>query len=141
DLRLIVNRELAQLQPASQLALELHQITPLVCHVGTEHLTAATAASLCRIHRDVGTPDELLAGAGPAGVHRDADARIEHEVVGCDGHRIAEPFEQSMGDLEGYRLAGTVEQQRELVSAEAREGVAGPYDLAEPLRQLLEQAV
>ena len=133
DLRLIVNRELAQLQPAPQLVLELQQITLLVCHVSTEHLTVAAATSLCGVHRDIGAPHELLAGAGPAGMHGDADAGVEHELARRDGDRIAKPFEQPMGDLEGYRLAGAVEQQRELVPAQTREGVAGSYDLAEPL--------
>ena len=102
DLRLIVNAELAALQPLAQLVLEPEQLAQLVCHVRPEHLAVAAAASLRRVHRDVGAPDELFAGAGPAGVDGDADAGVEHEVAPADRHRLAEPFDVPMGDRDAF---------------------------------------
>ena len=81
DLRLVVDAELAALQAEPELVLEPEQLAELAGHLVVEHLVAAAAALLGRVHRDVGVPDQLLALAGPAVVDHDADARAERQLA------------------------------------------------------------
>ena len=116
--------ELAALEPEPQLVLEPEQLAELARHVEAEDLVAAAAGLLGGVHGDVGLADQLLAGAGTAGVDDDADARAERQLVAGDRRRLGEALEQAPRDGDRLLLVGALQQERELVAAQARERVA-----------------
>ncbi len=84
----------------------------------------ALGPCLGAVERDVGLRDQLLDRLVAAGVDRDADAGVEIEARAphLEG-RLAQRADQALGG--GARAGGVavVEQQRELVAAEARQRV------------------
>ena len=110
--------------------------------VGVEDLVAALAVALGRVHRDVGVAQQVLDDAVADLADRDADARLHVERLAGDLERLAHGGEHALGDLDRLRaLADALEQDPELVAAEAGRGVAGAQAAAQALGDLDEQLV
>ena len=62
-------------------------------------------------------------------VHREADARRERELAARTITGVGQPLEHAAGNVLRRRLAGALDEHRELVAAEARERVAGTGDV------------
>ncbi len=111
--------------------------------VGAEHLEAAAAALLRGVHREVGVADERRRRSRrPPGVHRDADARREHELAArrrSPGSASRSSTRRATSSAAASPAPST--QHRELVAAEARERVAGTRDVGQPAPDLHEQLV
>ena len=74
--------------------------------------------------------------------HGDTDAGKHGDVVAGDRHRVAQAVEQTLGDVDGAVDAATVlEQDRELVAAEAGGGVAAADSTADPVGDGLQELV
>src|SRR6266540_4602545 len=86
-------------------------------------------------------PDQLLALARTAGMESDADAGADHELPPGDPDRLGENVEQPRRDADGMCLVRPVEQDCELVAAEASERVGGPARRVEALRDGLQQLI
>ncbi len=94
-------------------------------HVGVEHLVTGLAARLGVIHRRVGVAHHLVRVVVVGRTERDADARRGEHLASADRERRAQRVLDPEGDRIRLRVvAETVEQNRELVAAEAGQRVA-----------------
>ena len=115
---------------ASIALLELGpQLEPLddpLVHRRLEDAVAALAVALGHVHGDVGVAQQLLGIRGAVSRSReaDADAGAREDLLAVDLDRRLERAEDPLGRIGRLLRAGdTVEQDRELVAAEARDGV------------------
>ena len=133
-----------ELERTLELGLELEPFDDSLVHLGLEHAVAALAVSLRHVHRDICVAEELLGvrGAeGPAG-EADSDAGARIHLLRLDVERRLESGEHpgcNVGCL--GRVLDAVEQNRELVAAEARHRVRRPNGDHEPLADLLQDGV
>ena len=136
DHRLVVQLELVAVERVAQLALGLEPAHGAGPHLGVEDLAAPAPALLRPVHRRVGVADQQLgvdrlAARGPG--DGDADAGGD-EVVGA-AHRVGlrEGAGDAVGDRQRLVLVGEpVDEDAELVAAEAGDDVAGPQVGAQP---------
>ena len=97
---------------------------------------AAAAALLGPVHGHVGVVQQVVAGLAVV-AQGDADAHGGHHLVpGPEGDRVAQRLEDAVGHLAGFVGRGdALEEDDELVAAEARERVAGPHGAAQAVRR------
>ena len=93
--------------------------------VGVEELDASAAVLLCRIQRDVGVAQQRVGVGGREVADANADAGGEVEFASLVGEGSRERGEHALGDRERLVFAGVLAQDRELVTAEARDRVLG----------------
>ncbi len=109
-------------EPERELVTELH----LCVHRRVVVREAVLAGLLGGIHRDVGVPEELVGGASgrrPARSRCSRDRRLAARKLERPAHRL----EERLGDDLGAAMVDRLEQDGELVAAEARRGVAGAH--------------
>ena len=140
DLGLVVNLELVALQSQPELVLQPQRFAKLACHVLVKHFAAASRL-LCRVHRDVRVPDQLVALSGSARVGDDANARPDRQVVAGEPHGLGKALQEPSREDDRLRLARSLEQQPEFVPAESRERVARTTRAAKTFGDLLKQLV
>ena len=145
DHRLVVQFELLALERVAQLALGLEPAHRARPHLGVEDLAAPAAALLGPVHRRVGVADQQL-GVGRLAACRpgdgDADAGGD-EMVGA-AHRVGlrEGARHPVGDRQRLVLVGEpVDEDAELVAAEAGDDVAGAQVGAQARRHRPQQVV
>ena len=143
--RLVVQLELVALERVAQLALGLEAAHGAGPHLGVEELAAGAAALLGPVHRGVGVADQQLGVDGSrVGGPGDGDADAGgDEVVGA-AHRVGlgEGGGDAIGDRDRLVLVGeAVDEDAELVAAEAGDDVAGPQVGAQPRRDRPQQLV
>ena len=145
DHRLVVQDELAVVDGALQVRLELEALERRVVHRGFEDLVAALAGLLGHVHRDVGVPQQLLGALGTAGPGvggRDADRGAGEDLLALEVERTLERREDPRGDLGRVDpVPAVLEQDRELVAAEPSGGVGLPERVLQPLADLAEHPV
>ena len=141
DHRLVEDAQLRVLERAAQAGLELEPRHHPLVHGLVEDRVARAALGLRAVHGDVGVAHDVL-GRAVGGDERDADARRHVELAVVDLERRGQRLLQALGDDRGAAdVADVVEQQRELVAAVARDGVAGAQRAFDPLRDRHQQAV
>ena len=90
------------------------------------------AAGLRFVHREVRVAEHAL-GRLAAVAERDADARRQRELVAGDVRTAGERREDPVAGLADLRRVHVLEEQRELVTAQAGDGVALPDAVLQPL--------
>ena len=141
--RLVVQLELVCVDRLLQLGAELEPLDDALVHRGLEHPVAPLAVSLGHVHGHVGVAQELggLGNRVLAVDHADTDARPREDLLAVDLvrdlQRVKDP-RRGVGRLR--RVADALQQDRELVAAEAGDGVGGanrdpeaPCDLLQDL--------
>ena len=111
--------------------------------VDAEHGELAPSAERLRpVHGDVRVVEQVVARLAVF-AERDADAhRGDHLVPGAQRDRVVQRLEDGGGDLAGVVGRGdALEQDDELVAAEARQGVTGPDGTSQPVRDDPQQLV
>src|ERR671924_190744 len=123
---------------------EFEPLEDALVHGGLEDPVAALAVPLGHVHGDVGIPEELLGvvrrdlAVGEA----DPEARPREDLLRVDLELRLERLEDPVGDVRRLlEVSDPVEEDRELVAAEARDGIGGPHGADEALRDLLEDDV
>ena len=143
--RLVAERELAAVERPLQVALELEPGERPRVHVGLEDLVVALAVLLGHVHGRVGVAQQLL-GVGLAD-HRgvaegDPDAGRDRDVAVLERDRGLQGVHHALGDLDRLHLVlGLVQQDRELVAAEAGGRVDGPHRVLQAASDLPEHDV
>jgi hypothetical protein len=140
---LVDERERPAVERPAQVVLERR---PLGRRVGDPVLVRAVpalAGGLRGVHRGVGVPQQ---GVGVGRVARagggDADARADGDLPAGDRDGLGDRLDQAVGDALGVADAvQVVEEDRELVPAEAGDGVVGPQRRGEPAGDGDEQLV
>ena len=127
DERLVMKLELLALERPLQVGAQLEAGHHPVVHGGLEQAVAALALGLGDVHRGVGVADQLVGVGGvPRLDDRDAEAGADDQVVVVELERAAERVEDPLGGLDRrLRVVDVLEQDRELVAAEAGGGVGG----------------
>ncbi len=128
-----VDRRLVEPAPQARLDVQARQCSLVQRRV--EHRVPAAALVLGAVHRGVGVADDRLC-RGVTADHRDADRRVQIDVLLADRERELQALEHAIGN--GLRLVLVVqalEQERELVAAEPGDGVAWSQALRQPLRR------
>ena len=140
--RLVLDRELAARDRLLELLLEPVAAQDRGVHAALEARPAALALLLGLVHGDVGVADQL-ARAGRLGVvGGDADAGADADRLVAGRHALGERGEDPLGDH--HDVLGpveAVEQDGELVAAEARDGVARAHARAQALGDRDQQLV
>ena len=121
-LRLVVEHELAGLEGGAELAHQREPLAAVVVAPGEVDLVAG-AHALGLVHRDVGALQQPHGVRRVVGVERDADAGVDVHVDAADRERLLERRAQAQPRGAGGRLVAGLEDDRELVAAEARERV------------------
>jgi hypothetical protein len=145
DHRLVVQDELAVVDGALEIGLELQALQGGVVHRGFEHLVAALPRFLGHVHRNVGVPQELLGALGSARSRvggRDADGGADEDLLALEVERALERREDPRCNLGGVdAVAAVLEQDRELVPSEASGGVRLPERVLQALADLAQHPV
>ena len=145
DHRLVVEGELVAVERVAQLAFDLEPAHRAGPHLGVEEDAAGAAAFLGPVHRRVGVADQQL-GAGRLLVVRagdgDADRGGDEVLDAVDREGLGEGGGDAVGDRDRLAFVGeAVDQDPELVAAEAGDDVAGPQVGAQPRRHRPQQGV
>jgi len=112
-----------------------------VAEIGVEHHVARLARGLGPVHGGVGVLDDRL-GLRVRPGHRDAHAGGDVLLAAAERDRLQQRGHDAPDDLERRLLGGGVlAQGDELVTADARDGVAGAQRAAQPPRQGEQQLV
>ncbi len=139
DDRLVVDPELLAMDGPAQVALEVQAPQRRRVHVLLEELVEPLAGGLGRVHGGVGVAQQLVGAVVVEGAARDPDADRGRQLLALDAERRLERLGQALGD--GRRVASVLEQDRELVAAEAGARVAVPQAGADAVGDLQQQLV
>ena len=141
DDRLVVHLEQGLLDGLAQVALARQAVDAAAVHALVEDHAAPGPAALGVVHRDVRVAQQLARGHERPR-QRDADARGDEELAPVDPQRsLSERCTRSAEFDASHSRADAVEQDRELVAADPRDGVAGPQHPRDPRRQRDEELV
>ena len=136
DDRLVVEAQLAALVDAAEEGSEVAPRRRLRPERGTEELGPAARRGLRGVHRDVGVAEEVVGRLAVGAAERDADAGGDHRRRVAQVERLAEGVGQADGDRQGaFLVPDVVEEDGELVAAEAGRGVARPERGGDPHRR------
>ena len=139
--RLVVDDQLAAIGRATQAGLEVETVDRRLVHLVGEHLVAVLAGRLGRVHGQVRVAQQLV-DAGARGAVGDPDARRRADLRGRQRHGCLEHPEDALGDAGGVVGPGQlVDEDGELVAAQAGGGVAGTEARDDPLAHRDQQRV
>ena len=144
--RLVEQAQLAVLDAAGEVGLELEPLEHAGVHALLEHLVAVLAALLGQVHGHVGVAQQHLGVDAPVGVDGDADAGRDADLAALDGERGLQGEQHALGDLDDLGLAPRRDDEDgELVAAEAGRDVgrvqAGEQPLGDDDEQLVADGV
>ena len=124
EARLIEQLELAAVERAPQVALELEPLLHHAVQLVREELEVVAAVLLRAVHRGVRVLQQRVRVAAVVGVQRHADAAGDLELALRRAPRLRDHFQHPLHRrADGVRLALAVDQQHELVAAEPRDRV------------------
>jgi hypothetical protein len=135
---LVVELQLAGRDRALEVRAQFEAGEHALVHLGFEQAVAALAVALGDVHRGVGVADHLVGARVRLRVeHGDAEAAPQRELLVAGAQRHGQGLEHALGGVGGL-LAGldVLEQDRELVAAEAGGGVSAANARVEPARHL-----
>ena len=138
---LVPDRQLAPVERIDELDPQLQTLEHLLAHAGLEHLEAALAATLGEVHRDVGIAHhgvDVVVEVGERDAHRGV---LEDPQLGSDVGRLAHGLDGAAGNRGRDLRRRALEEDRELVAAEAGDGVARSQQGPETLGDDAQQAV
>ncbi len=131
--RLVDDVELRPLHRAVQGARGREALHGPVAHGPVEQLEAVAAPVLGAVHRRVGVLDERLRRLRASSAEGDADAGGREQLALPERERLLEGRSHAVDDAQRVRLVlHLLAQHRELVAAEARDGVARTHSCPEP---------
>ena len=140
--RLVGDVDVALLHRPLELAADREAVDGAVVHRRLEHLDAALAVRLGRVHGEVGVAEQLVGRGGGPEAGGDADAGPGVHLTALDHDRLVQGVEDPLGHLDhGLRVGRVLEEHRELVTAEASRGVARAQAAAEPVGHRPQQLV
>ncbi len=96
---------------------------------------------LCRVHGEVGVPDQILGRERLRARQRDSDARVDARLSRRQRERDDERVVQPLRGLLRNLFVGVLDQHGELVAAEPRRKIAGAHDALDARADLREQLV
>ena len=129
---LVVDLELLPLDRLPQVRLELEAGDRARVHRGVEDLVAVLAPLLRAVHRRVRVAQQVVRLLVVL-ARGDADRHGREHLVALEREGLGQLLEDAVGDLDRIRrVAHVVEEDGELVAAEAGDGVAGPHAGLEP---------
>ena len=129
--RLVGQHQLLALHSPLQVDLELEALDDRRVHLGLEERVAALAARLRPVHRQVGIPQE---GLGRGCARGDPDRDGDEHLAAAQLEGQVERVEDAAGEAGGVARGGDlVDQDRELVAAQAGHRVARPRAFGDPL--------
>jgi hypothetical protein len=125
----------------AQLGLASETVGHAAVHLLVEDRRAPAAPALGSVHGEVGGADQV-GRAHPVGAQRDPDRDPDAQVAALDAERLLHRAQDPLGDHRRLgRLGEPLQQHRELVAAQARDGVAGAQRAGDPLGEGDEQLV
>ena len=110
--------------PARRSALELEPLDHRDVHLGLEDLLLAAALGLRAVQGEVGVAQQVV---GLVGADRDPDAGADHDLAALHREGLVHRLEDAVRGHRDGCVVGVLEQDDELVAAEARRGVAGAH--------------
>ncbi len=139
---LVVDLELPCLEGPSQIGGRLEAVDGLLVHRRPVHLEPALPVVLGQVHRQVGVAQQVVGPVARRCPQGDADAGPYRDVLGGDAdrrlERVGDPSRHLLG---GARHPARLQQDGELVTSEAGDGVAragrGPEPLGDPDEELV----
>ena len=132
DDRLIVDHQLVALEGLPKSVEDVEPVDGSILHGQIEEGAAVLAALLDPVHREVRAPQELL-GVERVLRHGDPDARGHHDLFAAQAERRIEQPADALGRGQGVvEAADALEQHRELVTAEAGDGVRRARRVIDP---------
>ena len=139
-LRLVVHDQLLGFERTTQISDE-HEPRRRVIVVIRVVEREAAARTLCHVHGDVGTLEQLLDRVAVLREDGDSDARLDVQRQALNRERVAQ-LELNPGDeLLGEPHIDVGEQEAELVAADSRHGVLTARARLKPLPELVQQRV
>jgi hypothetical protein len=141
DDRLVVDHQLAALDGSLQGGRDVVAVADRPQHRALEHLVGALAAALGRVHGDVGVAQELGLVEGVALVEGDADAGPDGDLAADQWEGRGQGGDDPLGEEAGGGQVGVLGQDRELVPAQAADGVVLAQAAPQPGRDLAQQPV
>ena len=142
DDRLVVDAQLVALDGVAQVGLQLQPLHRLGVHARIEDGVAGLALRLGPVHRHVGIAQQVAPGGRGRGAQRDADADAWRRPRGRPAGPARRALLDAVGDLRASAIVVDVLQQdRELVAAQPRDGVLRPQRQLEALGQRDQQLV
>ncbi len=132
--------ELVVDQAAAQLVLERHALHGLCTHGRIEQRPLTAAEGLGPVHRRIRVAHHVDGREMTVADHHDANARADRDRTPLHDDGLHQRTPRARGDVDGILgAADLVQQQRELVAAEARHGVfladAGGQTLGDGVQQ------
>ena len=140
---LVVHAELAPFDRAAQVVLELQQPAGARVHRGVEHLVARLPQGLGAVHGGVGVAQELIGSDVVTRlVESQSDARPHGHLATVEVERLRERIQHTLRRC-FYLMDGghILEQDPELVAAEAGDGVTGTQAAAQPVADGLQDGI
>ncbi len=141
SLRLVVQLELVVGQGVAQFVFELVAQLGLLGQPGVEVRQAVPPAALGVVEGQVGLLEQLGGAVLAALLVGDTDARAAEQFVLAHLERLAEGLQQALGEGLGLLAEGALEQDDELVAAEAGEQRLGRRVAAQALGDAAQQQV
>jgi hypothetical protein len=139
--RLVVDDQLLALDGAAKGGGHVVAVAHQPQHGRLEHLVGALAAALGRVHGDVGVAQQLDVVRGGVLVVGDADAGADGDLPADHRVRRRQGGQHPFGEGADGRQVDALDQDRELVVAEAPDGVGPAKAAAQPGGDLLQQPV
>ncbi len=142
DLGLEGAAELAVADGEPQALLQLHARGDALAHLDVEKRRGTFRAALGPVHRAVCVSPQCLVVAAVLGILAHADRRRREYLEAFDVERLLQLFQQALDEVLDVLVAfDRVDQQDELVAADAREHVGLANERGDALRDLDEQRV
>src|SRR5205823_11032666 len=139
---LVVDLKLAERQRLAQVRFELDALDGERAHARVEHRMARLSADLGAVHGDVRVAQQALRIGSGRAAECQADAGAYQDFALADEERATQNLADPLDNLFGLSFVFEILQQdRELVPAQSRDGVRGAHARLESLRDLAQQGV
>jgi hypothetical protein len=121
---LIEHSELAPLDGASEISLELEPAHGVCIHPQMEHCIPGLAMALRLVHGQIGIPQQIVRSAFAWAANRDADTGGNEHIPATEAEWSGKVMEDPVGHQARFlRLSNTFEKNRELVAAQTGDGI------------------
>src|SRR5919197_1830510 len=140
--RLVMDTELAAFKSATQMALDFQPLDRALLHAGIKDGAASLAIRLGFVHGQIGGAHQSLRTVAAGPTKGNAGARAHDYLVPVERHRYLEGIGDAFGCRAGLvKAADVLEQNRELVAAEACDGVLFAHGCSQSTGDLTQEDV